>query len=520
MFRAVLFDLDGTITDSAEGITKSVQYALLNLGIQVSDPRELTCFVGPALFQQFQQYAGLNPQQATLAVQKFRERFSKVGIYENAVYEGIEKVLKELKEQGVILAIASSKPQVFVHQVLDYFHLTHYFDIIVGSELDGRRTQKEEVIQTVLKQLNLEDVANEVLMVGDRYHDIEGAKKCGTTSLGVAYGYGGREELIKARADYIVDSVEELTNFFAIDSKPIEKEELYKERVRHYHGIGLKIWRSIYPIGIHYGASFLASVVGTVAIFSFLALSMRVLSSEDMVNEVYKHTLLLTFIGQLIALPFLAYFYKKDQVLRGNYKRGHILHGFKKIPKVHWVFYYIFAGCLGVGFSNIIDLVGIPKLFPGYSELSEIVFQNQNLFLSMLAVGIFAPIVEELAFRGLMCRRISEYLSDTWGIVLSSIAFGIIHGNMVQFIFAVPLGAVMAIFYKRTGTLWVPIMLHVGVNMTSTLLSEFVKGYANIWVFLGTTLLEVIVVTILGKYLWKATSKETSNKKVSIEEVV
>lgn len=507
MFKAVLFDLDGTLTDSAEGITKSVQYALAHYGIQVEDHNQLKCFVGPSLYVQFQTYARMSKEQSVEAVKKFRERFAKVGIYENAVYPGIEEVLKSLKAQGITLAIASAKPQVFVNQVLEHFHLASYFDVIVGSELDGTRAQKSEVITEVLRQLQLEDCPHEVLMVGDRLQDIQGAKECGTTSLGVAYGYGGREELIHADADYIVNNVAELQHFFTINPKPITPQEHYERRVKK-HGIALKIWRALYPIGIHFVGAGIASFIGTAIVMTSLIMSNSNMSQQGLMDATMSYALLFTFIGQLIAFPFLYYYFKKDTVLRNRCKKVPIIQSVKKFSVVTWIAFYVFAACLGMGLSNLIDLSGLSQLFPGYSEISEQVFQNQNLLLSVLTVGIFAPLVEELAFRGLMYKRVKEYAGVNAGVIVSSLAFGLYHGNMVQFIFAALLGAVMAIFYEKTDNLWVPIMLHIGVNITSTLLSEFFTGYGSVGIFLLSTIVEIIVAIVLGIILWKKITKK------------
>ena len=147
MSEIILFDLDGTLTDSAPGITRCVQYALRHFGIDEPDLKKLECFVGPPLKEMFMEYAGFSESQAEEAVAKYRERYTEKGIFENGVYEGIPELLQLCRDRGRVLGVASSKPQVFVEQILEHFDLRQYFEVVVGAELDGTRTDKAEVIE-------------------------------------------------------------------------------------------------------------------------------------------------------------------------------------------------------------------------------------------------------------------------------------------------------------------------------------------------------------------------------------
>lgn len=210
--KYILFDLDGTLTDPKEGITKSVQYALSKLGIVENDLNKLETFIGPPLLDSFMQFYGMDVKRGEQAIAYYRERFSNIGIFENEVYQGIPELLDYLKKKGNQLAVASSKPTVYVERILDHFHIRDYFDVVVGSELDGRRTKKEDVIEEVLKVLfdGREYEKQKVYMVGDRKFDVEGAKNFGLQSVGVTFGYGGIKELQEAGAMYIAQTVEEL----------------------------------------------------------------------------------------------------------------------------------------------------------------------------------------------------------------------------------------------------------------------------------------------------------------------
>ncbi len=214
MYKAIFFDLDGTLTESGEGITKSVQYALEKLGKPEEDLDKLRVFIGPPLMEQFMKYADVDETEARRAVEYYRERYAVKGIFENRPYDGVENLLRELKGKGYILAVASSKPEYYVTKILDYFNLSSYFEVVVGSEMNGARTSKTEVIEEALKRLNMSDRRKEVLMVGDKEHDVLGARAAGLACVAVGYGYGTKEELTAAQPLKIVASIEELLRFF------------------------------------------------------------------------------------------------------------------------------------------------------------------------------------------------------------------------------------------------------------------------------------------------------------------
>lgn len=215
MYKAILFDLDGTLTESGEGIIRSVQYALESLGRPVPEAEELEVFIGPPLVDQFMEFTGMDREEAEKGVSYYRERYAREGIFENKLYPGVESMLAQLKRKKYILAVASSKPEKFVIQILDHFGISEYFDVITGSGLDGTRVHKTEVIEEALKRLGMENRREEVLMVGDRKHDILGARQSGLECLAVSYGYASMEELQNAEPIAIADSTQGVVDFFA-----------------------------------------------------------------------------------------------------------------------------------------------------------------------------------------------------------------------------------------------------------------------------------------------------------------
>lgn len=206
--KNILFDLDGTLTDSAAGITRSISFALQKFGLH-REPESLKTFIGPPLQLSFQKECGLSEPEARLAVGYYREYYRDRGIFENRLYPGVPEMLEKLNSTGARLYLATSKPTVFAEKILDHFQIARYFSCIAGSNLDGSRVKKSEVIAYVLGETDPAKTSQSV-MVGDRDHDIIGARHCALTSIAVTYGYGSLEELTAACPDYIVKSVTDL----------------------------------------------------------------------------------------------------------------------------------------------------------------------------------------------------------------------------------------------------------------------------------------------------------------------
>lgn len=211
-YKYIFFDLDGTLTDSAEGITNSVAYALEKFGIQATDKNELNRFIGPPLIESFMSFCGFDEENAKKAIGHYRERFSDIGIFENLVYEGVPELLQSLKNKGYVLVMATSKPEGYATRIAEHFDLAKYFTYIAGATFDGKIGTKTEVIEYAIKAMNISN-RKEIVMIGDRHHDGEGAQNTGLDFIGVLYGYGSREELVKAGAKLIAETpaqIEEL----------------------------------------------------------------------------------------------------------------------------------------------------------------------------------------------------------------------------------------------------------------------------------------------------------------------
>lgn len=523
MSQVILFDLDGTLTESGEGIINCVQYALEKLGKKEEHPENLQCFIGPPLKEQFMKYAGLSEEEGEKAVVYYRERYTTTGIFENRLYPKIPELLELLKINNKILAVASSKPEVYVKQILEHFQIADYFTAIVGSELDGRRTEKAEVIEEALRRMHLEEERDKVLMVGDRSHDVQGAISCGLQCIGVAYGYGSREELEKAGAVYIADSVEDLgilaspndeettenvesvrniipdrekvKKYEIPETRKLEKEEKEmpesaKKKEKFRYSTAGQIWRLIYPFLIHYGATLLATIaLYLVYLIQAGGLQETASAGQRLINS----TLYVTLIGDLTAAMILYLFYRKDQMHR---KEGFSGTGkaFVWAPPVIWFSVIILAIATGQFLNDLINGLHLNDLFTGYSEVSEQAFSGQPVGLMILVVGIIGPICEELMFRGIVFHRLKDWVKPQAAIVISALLFGIYHGNVVQFFYATCMGVMLAVIYDKTGTLWISIVAHIAANLWSLFGSSF---WSSLWQQIPAGMLCGVMIEIL-----------------------
>lgn len=212
-YKYILFDLDGTLTDPKVGITKAVQYALEKNNIKEDSLSILEKFIGPPLKDSFMEFYSFDEKKSLDSIQYFREYFKERGIFENEIYLGIEDLLKKLKQNDYKIIVATSKPLVFAKTILTHFKMMDYFDLVVGSNLDGTLVDKGEIISYAIDCLKIKNL-KEVIMIGDRKYDIIGAKKNNIDSIGVLYGYGSIKELKIANPNYMINSIDQLYEFF------------------------------------------------------------------------------------------------------------------------------------------------------------------------------------------------------------------------------------------------------------------------------------------------------------------
>lgn len=213
--KYALFDLDGTIFDSSVGIKSCYREALSHFGITVQDDSELDKVMGPSLYLSFHEFFGLEGEQVNEAVKIYRDRYNAEGIYQVKMYDGIDEAIKQLKRERCVICLATTKPQVMAEKILDFAGLARWFDIVCGAHLDGSRSDKAELIEAVLRQSKYPVEKRDVYMIGDRLYDMEGAVKAHVRALGVTYGFGSREELMAAGAQYLADTPQEIVEIIS-----------------------------------------------------------------------------------------------------------------------------------------------------------------------------------------------------------------------------------------------------------------------------------------------------------------
>lgn len=211
-YDVIIFDLDGTLADSKEGVTKSVQYALEKFGIIEEDLDSLEHFIGPPLKDEFIKYYNMSEEDANKAVEYYRERYTPIGIYEVKSFKGTAKMLERLKNSGKYIAIGTSKPQMMAEEVIKYLKIDQYFDKVVGAQLHGPRQSKTAVLQALFAEIGITD-KNKCLMVGDTCFDIEGANNIGIDSIGVNFGFGNEKEMLDMGALFVADTTEDVADF-------------------------------------------------------------------------------------------------------------------------------------------------------------------------------------------------------------------------------------------------------------------------------------------------------------------
>lgn len=473
MYRYILFDLDGTLTDPKEGICKSVQYALHSMGIEEADLDKLEPFIGPPLIDSFMQFYKMKREDAEKAVVAYRERFSAVGLYENKVYKEIPELLAECKAQGMKIAVASSKPEIYVNKILKHFDLAKYFDVVVGSELDGRKTKKEEVVAEALKKLKCDK--KQTVMIGDRCFDIEGAKAQGIASIGVEYGYAAKGELKKSGADYIAKNVKQLKKILLDENatnamnlvgetnkgKPSrEKVGHSTEKVRHVFFQVVEpplpdksLTRAVFML-----APFILYFIVFQLVEILAVIFIQLLTGEKDISNVQVMNITPSLLSPLIgmtamfigAMVLLIFYHKTD-----------------RMP------FRIELNLLEVATLGITAAIGLNLLFEYICNLIPI---NEKSYeaaqfnsgipygIGLLVYVLVSPIAEEFVFRWLIFGRVKRALGSIIAVVVSALFFGCYHGNLLQGIYAFLMGLILAFVYEWTDSLLHPIAIHVAAN--------------------------------------------------------
>lgn len=459
MKNYLLFDLDGTLTDPKVGICTCVQYALASFGIEEPDIDRLEPFIGPPLKDSFMEFYQMSEEQAEAAVEKYRERFRDTGIFENRIYDGIPQMLQTLNSKGMFLAVASSKPTVFVERILEHFDILKYFKVVVGSELDGARSNKDEVVEEALKQLfgGQPVEKNKVYMIGDRRFDVEGAKAAGVDSVGVTYGYGDMEELREAKADYIVRSVEELQRFLLRGTEDTQKGMSFQ-----------KIWQFVYPFLMFfivrnlaiYALRFLVDIVGG----SVAGIPLLLYDEEGVPADYTGNAVALMQIVGFAAGGAFVWKTARAMIVR-TAEETKLLH-MKREPAQSYVLLILTALGAMFGLNMLMDLSGLTDNSAAYQAVSESQY-SASLWLALILYVIVGPLAEELLFRGIIYNCLRGMLKPVAAMVVAAVFFGVYHGNTVQGIYSFVMGCLIIYGYEYFGDFRIAVAMHAVVNLIS-----------------------------------------------------
>lgn len=499
MKKYFLFDLDGTLTDPKVGITTCVQYALHSFGIEEQNLDRLEPFIGPPLRDSFMEFYGMDEEQAGKAIEKYRERFSETGLFENEIYPGAARMLKTLSEKGFRLAVASSKPTVFVERILEHFGIRQYFKVVVGSELDGRRADKEQVVQEALRQLFGQKPVQcqEVYMIGDRRFDVEGARAMGVESIGVTYGYGGMEELKKARADYIVESVEELQELLL--------RELCEVQQKGFMALfGPMLFPFLLFMLIRQAASYAALWLAvTVEPHVPARLWQWLYYREEATGELgYTGNLGTVMSALSYAVAGICLIRTALPVLRDARKRMALSHLRRERPR-NVIIALLTAVCAVPGVNMLFALTGVIDSSASYQAVAESQF-SASLAVGLVCYGIVTPLAEELIFRGIVYNELKKHYKLSMAMLASSLLFGLYHMNPVQGIYGFIMGMLIVYLYEYFGSFLWPVLVHMLANSLAYVLryTDFTGTFLYSWpasIVLSVMTIAGIALLILDK---------------------
>lgn len=486
MYRYLLFDLDGTLTDPKVGICTCVQYALGKMGIVEEDLDKLEVFIGPPLLDSFKEYYGLSDEKCSEAIAFYRERFADVGKFENEVYPGIPELLRDLKKKGRTLAIASSKPTIFVEQILEHFEIKQYFDVIVGSEEDGRRSKKIEVIEEALRQLftDTEPEYDEVVMIGDRKFDIEASLEAGVRNIGVSYGYGSREELETAGADKIVNTVAglraALLPMVGEDSRayqmrtqnvaqgqssdnasgPKDYKEMAKESNRKSF---VNMWGMIGPVATYK----IGAYAGMFMLWTFTILVLGPELVEPMTNPLVATY---TALGAVLLCAFLVKSFIRLEKKEKEKEQPKLLFRLEPLA------YGISIALMAMGLNGLAQIsasqaaLNASNIAAEAQDVADAAMQmgpslaemkaSLPLIVILLLYGIAMPCVEQFIYTGFSYRRANRFMQPAFSYVVIIFLFAFTKNYTIAGIGGFAVYAATLYAFTRYPKIWYAMLVH------------------------------------------------------------
>ncbi len=513
-WTTVLFDLDGTLTDSIEGIVRSAAYGLTKVGITPPPDAELRSFAGPPLHSYFMEYAHLSAEDADRAVAAFREFYNREGMYMNRVYPGIAQLLPYLRRSGVKIACVTSKETSQAVAVLRQFGILQNFDAVVGCTIDDTNASKQKLITRALQTLGVTD-PGQAAMVGDRFYDMEGAKAAGVHAVGVAYGYGTREELLHSGAESVAASVQELGYILTVPASagnavpaslqsregsgvpgpyrnaapPVRNRQnmpYQPPQLRPGTAAQMPRRRGFFyiflPVLVYLLVTNLISSLALSAVTSYQLiqaggpdLSAGTDSYMQQIYDImygfiaseayYPFQMYVNMICDVILIPIFYLFLRKDR--KEDFGQNWNLRSVKKPGWANTGLAVVMGFSISLVINLLIAITGISEWMYNMNPARYDMMDSLPLGWNFIAICIFAPIAEELLFRGLVFGRMRKRTGFIAAAICSAAIFGVVHLDVVTGIAAFLIGVIMAVLYEYTGSLLLPMFFHFGFNFFS-----------------------------------------------------
>ena len=474
MWRTILFDLDGTLVDTSEGMIRSVQYALGTVGKTETDGRVLRRYLGPPLSEAFREFASLSEEEAEQAVSAYRSYYQSQGMYIAASYPMVREMLYALKRAGMTLGVVTSKETAEAVRTLQDLQLAQCFDVIMGCRPGETDVPKGALIEQALTVLGRQYVRGEVVFVGDRFYDMQAARGAGISAVGVSYGYGTAEELISSGAECVADNINVLARLLLSGGQIVRQK-----RADAPLSFGQKLLQIMVPILIWIAISNSISAIGG-AVYGVIKVGQYASSGQDiagagqsilqelMNTDILKLNMILSAVSNLIVIPVMFAFYKKD-IFRATGRKTSL-----RAEKKPGVGNTLLAFAMGLGISITINI--IIAMTPIAEWMYEVnpdrydMLGSLPVWASFIVTCLLAPVAEELIFRAMVFRRMRRFTGYMTAAVVSAALFGIVHLDVVTGIAAFIIGIIMAMLYEYTGSIFTSMFFHFGFNLYSVLI--------------------------------------------------
>ena len=474
LWKTVLFDLDGTLIDSTEGMVRSVQYALGTVGKTENDLRNLRRYLGAPLREAFQEYAGLSEEEAGRASEAYRDYFSRDGMYIASVYPGIPEMLYALKRAGMTLGVVTSKETAQAVRILQQLQLARCFDVIIGCRPEETNIPKGALIEEALNVLGKQQLRGEVVFVGDRFYDVQAAHGAGIAAAGVSYGYGTAGELAQSGADCVAGNVMGLAQCLMRGGQMVSRGNAGAPMTT-----GQKILEVMIPILLWLAITNIVSLIGggiygVIKVNEYItgggdvSSAPQVILQEMMQSDMNMINMLLSGIANIISIPVFFSIFKKD-TLRLTGRRTSL-----KAEKKPGAVNTLTALFMGLGISVVLNIIiamtpiaqWMYEMNPGRYDMLD----SLPLWASFIVTCLLAPVAEELLFRALVFRRMRRFTGYMTAAFVSAAIFGFVHFDVVTGIAAFIIGVIMAMLYEYTGSIFTSMFFHFGFNLYATLI--------------------------------------------------